>query len=165
MLESFDFSFRPVDDDDILDQHYAATAARDVETIDYWKFHANKKNARAYYELGRMYQFALCGVTRDMSKVEEYYRKAVNLGFPPAWTALGHLLIVGIGSADLREGLSLLQKAADNGDAEAMATLGSMLLRGTFDSDDPELPTHYLRNASTAGNMDAHWELGQVGGL
>jgi TPR repeat protein len=53
---------------DSLGDDAATKAARDVETINYWNFQADRRDSRAFYELGKIYQLGLLGARRDMEK-------------------------------------------------------------------------------------------------
>ena len=57
-----------------LSSHHQA--ARDVETLSYWHFLSDRKDAKAYYELGRIYQLGLLGLRPDVDKAAEQYEKA-----------------------------------------------------------------------------------------
>jgi hypothetical protein len=47
-----------------------------VETLSYWHFLSDRKDAKAYYELGRIYQLGLLGLRPDVDKAAEQYEKA-----------------------------------------------------------------------------------------
>lgn len=199
---------------DELGDDLLARAARNAETIDYWLFHAERKDGRALFEIGRMYQLGLWGAHQNMQSAVEYYRRAAAAGHMGAQGELGRLLTIGHG-CDLNLGFALkyLRQAAgtsgvsgaENGNAVsssggdsdpggamtglhdasgdmsgaamnaeptsgqqeqhcavAAATLGALLNRRIFQSEDADMAVRYLRQAASAGSMDAEWELGQA---
>ena len=148
---------------DCISEHLNSRAARDAETVDYWNFQAKRKNARALYEIGKMFQFGLYGCRRDMATATDYFNRAASAGYIEAQGELGRLRSIGHGiHIDPLQALELLQPAADAEDATAMATLGILLAKGTFSSEDPMMAVKYLRRAAAAGSADAEYELGQI---
>lgn len=141
--------------------------AREVETIQYWEYLADRrKESRAFYELGMAYQFGTMGKERSIPHSVENFRRAAATGHPEAMAELGRLLALGQeaegGQRDLHASVALLRRATAAGNPAAMAWLGSLVLRGAFACEDERLPMQYLINASVAGDPDAHWELGQL---
>lgn len=194
-------SLRPLQPErDEIGDDLVARAARDAETIDYWMFHAERKDNRALFEMGKMYQLGLWGTPRNMPRAVDFYRRAAAAGHVGAQGELGRLLTIGHG-CDLNLGFALkylrqataLQETSDlsstsssaaaaSSSAEdaspvaqeihgpssahpaavAAATLGSLLNRRIFESEDADMALRYLRQAASAGSTEAEWELGQV---
>ena len=171
---------------DELGDDLFARLARDAETMDYWLFHAERKEPRALFEVGKMYQLGQWGVAQDLPAAVDYFRRAAAEGHVGAQGELGRLLTIGHGcELNLGAALKLLrlavgaQQKQDEGSAVgagaggeggsrgsservAAATLGSLLMRRVFESEDAELGARYLRQAAAAGSDDAEWELGQA---
>ncbi len=87
--------------DELGDDNHAR-AARNTETVRYWKFHADRREEselkpRAYYELGRMHQLGLHGAIQNLPQALEYYDKAAALGHVGALGELGRLQSIGHG--------------------------------------------------------------------
>lgn len=206
-------SLSPIADE--LGDDLIARLARDAETVDYWQFHAERKEGRALYEIGKMYQLGLWGTVQNLATAVGYYRRAASIGHTGAQGELGRLLTIGHG-CELNLGFALkflrqavaaasshqspsLQGSGDhespfrensnaandrsaglNGDASylggtinaeeyaeerefvAAATLGSLLNKRVFESEDADMGSRLLRQAAAAGSDDAEWELGQA---
>eukprot|EP01041_Mallomonas_annulata_P012546 gene12546-26424_t len=137
--------------------------ARDLETINYWNFESERKNPRAFYELGKIYQYGLLGNRRDISLAILYFEKAALLNHIEAQSELGRLYSLGHGvSLNLNLALEYLKSAADANEPSALYTLGSLLQQGLFKTDDPNLAMSYLQQAVTIGSSDSEYELGKI---
>ena len=185
---------------DELGDDIMARVARDTETVEYWHFHAERKDARALYEIGKMYQLGLWGTTQDLQQAVDFFRRAAAAGHAGAQGELGRLLTIGHGcELNLGQALKHLQQAVESPLAEpnanlindgergselgdtgggggasdpfgqshrdhgvAAASLGNLLNRRIFESEDVEMGVRYLRQAAAAGSLDAEFDLGQA---
>jgi TPR repeat protein len=141
---------------DSLGDFAVEKAARDIETLSYWNFLSDRKDPRAFYELGRIYQMGYLGLRRDMKKAAEFFEKAGLLGHASALGELGRLYSVGNGrELDYHTALKYLQQGAHLADATggAMATLGHLLSRQVYSSEDGAMALMYLRRAAALNNM------------
>ncbi len=99
----------------------ADDAVRLYEEISY-----EKKDGASYYDLGRMY-------SREVSeeKAFEFYMKAAEMGYAPAYYAIAVAYLDGEGvERDLDKAFEWLQKAVDSGDSYAKLKLAECYKRG-----------------------------------
>lgn len=84
----------------------------------------------------------------DWDRVRARYERAIQLGYTDAHVSLGRLYLQGIfGAAERRDGLELLEFAAERNNVDAASTLGALLIR-----QDPEDAIAYLKQAAEYGN-------------
>ena len=84
----------------------------------------------------------------DWDRVKSRYERAIQLGYTDAHVSLGRLYLQGIyGAPERREGLELLESAAEKNNVDAASTLGALLLRQA-----PDDAIAYLRQAAELGN-------------
>ena len=159
--------------DDVAERH-----ARQLETVEYWQFLAARKDPRGLYELGRIHHLGLHGRPRNLELAVELYGKAGALESVEAMAALGRLQSIGHGCElnmgealrKLRLGATNYVKSNDNetdtasggGTGEAEATLGVLLQRQVFTSEDSRMGLRYLHRGAALGNADAMFELGEA---
>ncbi len=99
----------------------ADDAVRLYEEISY-----EKKDGASYYDLGRMY-------SREVSeeKAFEFYMKAVEMGYAPAYYAIAVAYLDGEGvERDFDKAFEWLQKSVDSGDSYAKLKLAECYKRG-----------------------------------
>ena len=169
-----DYALQPLsrEADELSDD---AEACRQIETVEYWQFMADRKDPRVLYELGRIHHMGLHGRPRNMELAVELYSKAGALESAEAMATLGRLQSIGHGcELHMGEALRKLRLGAtvdvdkeidsdntsQNGEAEA--TLGSLIQRKVFTSDDSHMGLRYLHKGAKLGNADAMFELGEV---
>ena len=156
-------SLRELDISDRLSDNIKPQLARYKETMEYYAYEAKHGDGKSAFELWKAYFFGLYGLRRDVTKAMRFLEEAVAAESIPAMAELGRLLTVGNGvDIDLSRGLSLLRFAGDTGDSAALATLGILINRGLFSTNDPSLGTKYLQKAASMGNPEAEHELGQL---
>lgn len=156
-------SLHILDDRDRLSDKIQAQVDRDRETLEYYAYEAKHGDGKAAFELWRAYFFGLFGVRRDEAKAVRFLEEAVAAESIPATAELGRLLTLGHGvDVDLSRGLTLLRFAGDYNDSSALATLGILIRRGLFSTNDPSLGSRYLQKAASLGNPEADYELGQL---
>jgi hypothetical protein len=91
---------------------------------------AQKGNAAAEYNLGRMYAYGN-GVPRDYAIAVNWYQRAAAQGAAPAQNNLGSMYLSGRGvPQDFAEAAKWFQLAADKGFADAQKNLGDLYLSG-----------------------------------
>ena len=137
---------------DSLGDNVVEKAARDIETLSYWNFNSDRKDAKAFYELGRIYQMGYLGTRRDMKRAADHYEKAGLLGHAGALGELGRLYTVGHGrELNYQTALKYLLQGAHLGDptGTSMATLGHLLSRKVYSSEDSgAMALSYLRKVT-----------------
>ena len=152
-----------LDDRDRLGDKIQAQVDRDRETLEYYAYEAKHGDGKAAFELWRAHFFGLYGLRRDESKAMRFLEEAVSAESIPATAELGRLLTVGHGvEVDLSRGLSLLRFAGEYNDSSALTTLGILIRRGLFSTNDPSLGLKYLQKAANLGNPEAEYELAQL---
>ena len=138
------------------------------ELIESWKrnmdVHDATKGASvgdtsAMIDLASWYYYGCRGLSKDMAKSMEWYKKAANLGCTSAMVALSKhfLLVKGSQHCNLATGIYYLTEAANKGDASAALMLGTSFLRGENGvSRDSMLAQKWLKYAEGAsGDADA----------
>ena len=113
---------------------------------------------------------------KNLPVAVDFYERAAGLGHVGALGELGRLQSIGHGcQIDMVQALKKLRQAVDGsstvgvGDnssnsnsGTAAATLGSLLLRRIFTSEDSQMGLRYLRQAAAVGSAEAEYELGQI---
>ncbi|MCY4128509.1 MAG: tetratricopeptide repeat protein [Gammaproteobacteria bacterium] len=108
---------------------------------------SNTPNALPSYFLAN-YEVARRERGIDWDRVKSRYERAIQLGYTDAHVSLGRLYLQGIfGAPERREGLELLELAAEKNNVDAASTLGALLLRQA-----PDDAIQYLRQAAELGN-------------
>ena len=138
------------------------------ELIESWKrnkdVHEATKGAlvgdtSAMIDLASWYYYGCRGLSKDMAKSMEWYKKAANLGCTSAMVALSkHFLLVKGGQhCNQATGIYYLTEAANKGDASAALMLGTSFLRGENGvSRDFMLAQKWLKYAEgVSGDTDA----------
>ncbi len=93
---------------------------------------------------------------RLYDQVEAWLRKKADAGSPAAMYALGVDLTTGrLGNTDQKDGVSLVQKAADLSFPAAMNRLGEMYERAEGVERDEKKAIDWYRKASAAGSKEA----------
>ena len=138
------------------------------ELIESWKrnkdVHEATKGAlvgdtSAMIDLASWYYHGCRGLSKDMAKAMEWYKKAANLGCTSAMVALSKhfLLVKGCQHYNQVSGIYYLTEAANKGDASAALMLGTSFLRGENGvSRDFMLAQKWLKYAEgVSGDADA----------
>ena len=85
------------------------------------------KNAYAFYVLGGYYEDGFGGLERDLSKANELYRSAGELGCAKGYYNLGYSYDIGRGvEIDKKKAIHFYELAAMNGEVQARHNLGCM---------------------------------------
>ncbi len=115
----------------------------------------------AEYLLGMMYM-AGDGVPKDINRAVGCFLKASDEGVPAAMSLLGRAHLQGqLGfEKDTAQGLALLQKAANKGDANASMFLGHLYAKGADVAQSLPKAMEWYQQAATAGNAHAQYIIG-----
>ncbi len=109
-------------------------------------------DALAQLNLGAAYDHGM-GVTRDVDKAIEWYRKAADQGLAEAQFNLAHILVAedisAVGAAEY------MLKAAEQGMADAQYLMGVTYAEGIGVEPDEEKARLWLERASAQGQKDA----------
>jgi TPR repeat protein len=148
---------------------------------------AGNDDAEAQYHLGQMYQYGY-GTPQDYATAAQWYQKASDAGVSKATGALSFMYRIGIGvpeneqEAETLQNLEIAQtdaedrkrdaeyrkaapkylKSAEQGDAEAQATLGYMYANGLGVPHDRVTAVMWLRKAADQGNVASEAQLGSL---
>lgn len=121
----------------------------DIKTL---QTKASSGDALAQLNLGAAYDHGI-GVTRDVDKAIEWYRKAADQGLAEAQFNLAHILVAedisAVGAAEY------MLKAAEQGMADAQYLMGVTYAEGIGVEPDEEKARLWLQRASTQGQKDA----------
>lgn len=143
--------------DAAFEEGMAAYKRADYTTaLEKWRPLAEKGDAAAQRELGRMYEYGK-GVKRDFKLAAEWYRKAADQGMAEAQFALGRIYEYGKGAPeDLKHAAEWYRKAADQGMAEAQICLGMLYRYGKNGvTKDEEQAFEWFRKAADQGTPTA----------
>jgi uncharacterized protein len=145
----------PADPDKPADVKGAAEIApSDIATAIKFCKRAAAASRRAVYELGRAY-----AANRQMPEAIAAYRKAVDKGSTAAMVELAGLLANGSGGAkDESEARTLLERAAQGGNARAAISLAA--LSGNAGLSDPAQARALLAKAAETNSAEAQFQLG-----
>lgn len=116
---------------------------------------ASGSSRRAMYQLGRAY-----AANQQPQEAVATYRKAVDKGSTAAMVELGVMLGNGTGVAkDEEQAKKLLQRAADGGNARAVANL-TVLSGRSGRPQDPAQARQMLTSAAESNSAEAQFQLG-----
>ena len=130
-----------------------------AEALKYVMDAANGGNAKAQYEMGKMFEEGTTvGVQRDFKEARKFFRLASRQGFPEAFLALGLMYMEGGRGAavNFKVAAKALKEGAELGNAECMYRLGLIYKDGNEKfAADPIEAANFLRQAATKGHQDA----------
>ena len=107
----------------VLLQNGTKSIPADIRKAIYWYEKAAETFAPSAFTLGRIYDVGNM-VPQDLEKAAKYYLKAANLGHPQAMFNVGVMYLNGEGvTKNPQQGINWLQKAAQNGEPNAIAVL------------------------------------------
>lgn len=100
----------------------------------------------------------------DEASAFDIFQKAVNSGYPCAYSALGFFYSNGRGGVEQDDGkaLEFFQKGADLGSATAQVNLARFYLEGRGVGADRERGLALMESAASSGAEDAHAALAEV---
>jgi uncharacterized protein len=142
---------------------YGRGVPRDYdEAIRRFRLAAEKKNPRAQYSLGAMYQNGW-GVPKDYSEAIMWYRLAAAQGSSGAQSMLGLMYQNGWGvPKDYNEAITLYRLAAEKKNPLAQTTLGLMYQNGWGVPKDYNEAISWYRLAAEQGWEEAQNNLGEM---
>lgn len=121
---------------------------------------AQEGNHDAEFELGTMYQHG-DGVTQDLAKAIEWYRKSASAGNRQAAFNLALMYRDGIGTKEnLEAARRWFTRAEELGDVRAAYQLGQMSYLGTGMTQNFGKALEYYRKAAKGGLADAQMNVG-----
>lgn len=145
---------------DSLGDDYVIKSARDIETVSYWNFQADRKDPKAFYELGRIHQLGLHGIKKDIYIAADFYEKACLYDHPGALGELGRLYTLGHGrELNYNTALKYLERGVELLDSNSLVTIGSLIFRNIYTSDDLNKPLDYIRKSALLNNVESEYEL------
>lgn len=117
---------------------------------------AEEDQAVALVKLGALYE-AGAVVKKDPAKAAGYYRKAIAADRADAMVALGRALAEGrfAGQGSPSEGITLLKKAQERGNDNAVLALSDCYFSGKAVARNPRKALEVLKHAWEAGNIRA----------
>ncbi|MBR1809388.1 MAG: toll/interleukin-1 receptor domain-containing protein [Paludibacteraceae bacterium] len=119
---------------------------------------AEKYNyGEAWSRLGDVYYFGDCGKEKDYGKAEEYYKKAIELGYVEAYYSWAYIYLYNSDGSNRDEksqqkGYDILMKAAKLNEANAMSTIGLLYFFGTCVKQDYNAAYRWFRKAAEYGD-------------
>jgi hypothetical protein len=121
---------------------------------------ADRGDANAEYELGRMY-FWGHGVPQDYAQADYWYQKAADQGFAKGEDGIGALYYYGNGlTQSYADALVWYRKAADQGDPIALEALGTMNYYGYGVPQSYSEATTWYRKAANQNYSKAEYDIG-----
>lgn len=123
---------------------------------------AEKGDAKAQYELGRVYANGT-GVEKNTMEALKWFRSSAEQGYAAGQNGLGWMYQFGEGvPEDYQQALRWFRLAADQGEPKAMANLGKMYFRGNGVTEDRSESARLFRKAAEAGDAGGQVELAQA---
>ena len=120
---------------------------------------AKSGNAQAQYQLATMYESGR-GVSRDINKAKEWYKKSAAKNYVAASHRLTYLDVkTGGFKASHKPWLTELVNDAKKGNSEALFILGEMNENGIGVKKNLKKAQHYFKSSSAKGNVDAEHRL------
>lgn len=104
----------------------------------------------AYAYLGRLYQFAPIGITRDLARAEECFKKGVDAGDATAMYRYAEFLLR---EARYDEAVEMYAKAYEHGYLVALADLAIMVGAGYSPEDEKYKDKNLLRRRALSANL------------
>lgn len=128
----------------------------------YWMSKARDGVVNAQYWYGRML-FDGVGLTADPVEGFIWMEKAAEAGMPEACTAVAQLLVTGAvkGRRDHKKALALYHKAAEQGNVDALFSLGAMYGGGHDVPPDRARAFQYFEQAAQRGHRLAQMMVGR----
>lgn len=133
---------------------------------------AQKGNASAMAQLGRLYQLGRRGLPRDAVQAVYWYRKGAEAGNGNAMAGLGYMYETGAGGLprDAAQALDWYRQGAALGDGRAMNNLGAAYVSGQVGVPrDDAAAVEWYRRAAEAGyalgmaNLGSMYQAGRGG--
>lgn len=116
---------------------------------------SNQNEAEAQESLADMYEQGE-GVKKSLPEAEKWYQKAANLGDVFSQDRLGTIYY---NKKDFKQSYNWYLKAADQGHASSMVSVGNMLKSGEGVTKDLTNAARWFKKAADLGNSDAQTNL------
>ncbi len=118
---------------------------------------ANKENAEAHFNLGKVFQKGLLGEEVSVKDAITHFQKSSDLGYSHAANELGRIYISGNGvEKDEKRAVEYYTKAADNGSQYALFNLGDCYADGVGVKVDHLKALEYYKKAADKGLTRAY---------
>ncbi|EJX07214.1 Sel1 domain protein repeat-containing protein [gut metagenome] len=121
----------------------------------------------SYQIMGKVFSEGI-GLEINSKKAEEYFVKAIEKGYPEAYSSWAFHTMVDCSTwtyrneAELQEGIRLLRKGVDLGIAECLSDLALCYEQGIGVPQKSEQAVRWYRKAALAGNADSFTQLGNL---
>eukprot|EP00753_Platysulcus_tardus_P010887 PLAT3130.2.p1 GENE.PLAT3130.2~~PLAT3130.2.p1 ORF type:complete len:1075 (-),score=412.43 PLAT3130.2:1698-4922(-) len=126
------------------------------EQIQYQVMRAEEGHLPSIMAMADLYYYGNRGLPRDQAAAYDYFRRAADMGHPPAQTAVGNLLLKGEGVAqNSTAALEWYEKAAETGQVRALNGLGFAYYFGNGVPQNYTTALHYFDRSAALGDNDA----------
>ena len=131
-----------------------------VQDAKAWRARAERGDAKAQYELARLY-YQGKGVPQDHKAAADWYRKSADQGNAKAQYGVGFMYYDGKGvPQDYKAAADWYRKAADQGNPKAQYGLAFMYYEGQGVPQDHAQALDWCRKAAEQGYAEAEYALG-----
>ena len=138
---------------DLLNEGKALVAKKEyTDAVAYLRKAAQKGNAEAAYELGKLYQYGK-GVQRDLEIADEMLCESAKSGYVPAYVLLGKIRF---DSKKYASAWKWFYKAAEQNDPTALYYAFLFYKNGYHVTKNEKTAARYLDQALKAGSADAN---------
>jgi TPR repeat protein len=128
------------------------------EAVRWLKSAAESGNANAQHDLGAMHYYGH-GIARNRGEAAKWLNRAAAQNFVPSQAMLGGFYLTAE-PPDYDKALTLLGKASDAGNADAMCTLASMYERGIGVGVNEKSAFELYHRAAQTGHLNACYAMG-----
>lgn len=134
----------------------------DNEAFKYMSRAAELGSPEAQYALANMLAGGK-GTPRDAEAAMVWGRKSAEQGYAPAQLALGRMLVTSSDQSSTAEGMGFIQRAADNGNKEALFLLAGAIANGDYGMTKDEAKAAALAlPEAESGNAEFQFALGTL---
>ncbi len=143
--------------------HVTRDAGKAREWLEYGLERPGRQRGNALYMLGLIY-FQGDGVKADVNRAVDYWHRAADEEHPASLMMLGRAYMAGkFGlEKDVQGGLSMLERAANGGDASASAFLGRVYAKGEGVVKDMGRAMKWYEQGAAAGNAHCQYIIGMA---
>lgn len=123
---------------------------------------ANQNDAKAFYNLGLMYQDG-DGVAKSLDEAVKWYTKSADLGYKEAQYTLGALVFQRqIQTISYTQAITYYEQAAKQGHVKSQLNLGMLHFRGDVIAQDLPAAVQWLSLAASNNNSEAQGYMAQL---
>ncbi len=141
-----------------LGQYYISNNKKQ-DAIHWIKQAAQKEHPHAVYLMATFYELGV-SVEENQKYAFELFKLATILGFTPAIYKFGYYLFYGIVEEDKQLGLSYMERAAQQGYADAENEIAVLCIEGDYVKQDIQLGLYWWERAAEHGSYVAQFNLG-----